>query len=115
VAAFQKKYNRTPENHAWIEYIALKLVAQAMTEAKSTDTEKLIEFFEKGAEFDILKARKAYFRPWDHQLIQEGYPFSVKDNPADQYDLMVLGAAVPGANQPLETIYPTREQNPCSL
>jgi branched-chain amino acid transport system substrate-binding protein len=115
VATFQKKYNRTPENHAWIEYIALKLVAQAMTEAKSTDTEKLIEFFEKGAEFDILKARKAYFRSWDHQLIQEGYPFSVKDSPADQYDLMVLGAAVPGANQPLETIYPTREQNPCSL
>jgi branched-chain amino acid transport system substrate-binding protein len=115
VAAFQKKYNKTPENHAWIEYIALKLVAQAMAESKSTDTEKLIEFFEKGAEFDILKARKAYFRPWDHQLIQEGYPFSVKDNPADQYDLMLLGAAVPGTDQPLETIYPTKEQNPCSL
>jgi branched-chain amino acid transport system substrate-binding protein len=81
VAAFQKKDNKTPENHAWIEYIALKLVAQAMNEAKSTDTKKLIEHFEKGAEFDILKARKAYFRPWDHQLIQEGYPFSVKDAP----------------------------------
>lgn len=115
VAAFQKKYGKIPENHAWIEYIALKMVAQAMTETKSTDTEKIVEHFEKGAEFDILKARKAYFRPWDHQLIQEAYPFSVKDNPADQVDLMVLGAAVPGADQPLESIYPTKEQNPCSL
>ena len=26
-----------------------------------------------------------------------------------------LGAAVPGAGQPLEVIYPTKEQNPCSL
>jgi branched-chain amino acid transport system substrate-binding protein len=115
VAAFQKKYGKTPENHAWIEYIALKQVAQAMAETKSTDTEKLVEYFEKGAEFDILKARKAHFRAWDHQLIQEGYPFSVKDNPADQFDLMALGEAVPAAGQPLESIYPTKEQNPCSL
>jgi branched-chain amino acid transport system substrate-binding protein len=115
VAAFRKRHNRIPENHAWIEYIALKLVAQAMTETKSTDNEKLIEYFEKGAEFDILKARKAYFRPWDHQLVQEAYPFSVKDNPADQFDLMVLGEAVPAAGVSMETIYPTREQNPCTL
>jgi branched-chain amino acid transport system substrate-binding protein len=115
VAAFRKKYNKTPENHAWIEYIALKQVAHAMAETKSTDTEKLVEYFEKGAEFDILKGRKAYFRAWDHQLIQEGYPFSVKDKPADQFDLMALGEAVPGAGQPLESIYPTKEQNSCSL
>jgi branched-chain amino acid transport system substrate-binding protein len=115
VAAFQKKYGKVPENHAWIEYIALKLTAQAIAEAKSTDTEALVAHFEKGAEFDILKARKAYFRSWDHQLIQEGYPFSVKDNPADQYDLMALGPAVPGPDQSLESIYPTKEQNPCSL
>jgi branched-chain amino acid transport system substrate-binding protein len=115
VAAFQKKHGKVPENHAWIEYIALKLTAQAIAETKSTDTEPLIAHFEKGAEFDILKARKAYFRPWDHQLIQEGYPFTVKDNPADQYDLMVLGPAVPATDQPLEAIYPTKEQNPCSL
>jgi branched-chain amino acid transport system substrate-binding protein len=28
---------------------------------------------------------------------------------------MVLGPAVPAAGQPLEAIYPTKEQNPCSL
>lgn len=117
VAAFEKKYGKTPENHAWIEYIALKMLAQAMTETKSTDSEKLVEYFEKGAKFDILKAREAYFRSWDHQLVQEAYPFAPK--PAAEikgkWDLMALGPAVPAADQPLEAIYPTKEQNPCTL
>jgi len=115
VEAFRKKHGKPPENHAWIQYIALKLVAQAMAETKSTDNETLVSHLEKGAEFDILKARKAYFRSWDHQLIQEGYPFTVNDKPADQYDLVKLGTAVPNADQPLESIYPSREQNPCTL
>ena len=115
VEAFSKKHGKPPENHAWIQYIALKLVAQAMAETKSIETETLVAHLEKGAEFDILKARKAYFRSWDHQLIQEAYPFTVNEAPADQYDLVKLGTAVPGADQPLEVIYPTREQNPCQL
>ena len=117
VAAFMKKHGKPPENHAWIEYVALKLMAQAMNEAKSTDSDKLIAQFEKGAKFDILKTREAYFRSWDHQLVQEAYPFTAKPKgkTKDQYDLMELGPAVPGANQSLEVIYPTKEQNPCTL
>ena len=117
VAAFSKKYGKPPENHAWIEYIALKLMAHAMTETKSTNSEKLIAYFEQGAEFNILKARQAYFRSWDHQLIQEAYPFWPKpeDKIKDKWDLMQLGAAVPDPNEPLEVIYPTKQQNPCTL
>ena len=76
VAEFSKKYGKPPENHAWIEYVSLKMMAQAMNETKSTDTDKLIAYFEKEAQFDILKARKGYFRSWDHQLMQEAYPFT---------------------------------------
>ncbi|HZD89781.1 MAG TPA: ABC transporter substrate-binding protein [Pseudolabrys sp.] len=117
VAAFSKKYGKPPENHAWIEYIALKLTAQAMSETKSTDSEKLIDYLQKGAKFDILKGREAYFRSWDHQLIQEAYPFwpKAKDKMKDKWDLMVLGDAVPAKGKPLELIYPTKEQNPCHL
>ncbi len=117
VAAFMKKHGKPPENHAWIEYIALKLAAQAMAETKSTDSEKLIAHFEKGAKFDILKAREAYFRPWDHQLVQEAYPFTVKPRgkAKDKWDTLELGQAVPAASQSLEVIYPTQEQNPCKL
>ncbi|MBO0903514.1 ABC transporter substrate-binding protein [Jiella sonneratiae] len=117
VDKFQKKFGKLPENHAWIEYVSLKLLAQAMNEAKSTDSEKLVDYLESGAKFDILKAREAYFRPWDHQLVQEAYPFTVKpdDQMKDEQDMMELGAAVPGPEQPLESIYPTEEQNPCQL
>jgi branched-chain amino acid transport system substrate-binding protein len=117
VANFIKKNGKPPENHAWIEYIAFKMMAQAMNETKSTDTDTLIAYFEKGTQFDILKARKAYFRSWDHQLIQEAYTFSPKPKgqAKDQWDLITLGAAVPGADEPMEVLNPTKEQNPCSL
>src|SRR6185437_7944966 len=67
VTNFSKKYGKPPENHAWIEYVSLKLLAQAMSEMK------------------------------------------------DQWDMLVLGPAVPASNVPLETIYPTKTQNPCTL
>ena len=61
--------------------------------------------------------RALNFRAWDHQLVQEAYPFTARPagKAKDKYDLMELGAAVPGADQDLEVIYPTREQNPCKL
>jgi branched-chain amino acid transport system substrate-binding protein len=114
---FIKRNGKPPENHAWIEYISLKMVAQAISETKSTDTDKLIAYFESGAQFDILKARKAYFRKYDHQLIQEAYPFTVrkKGEAKDKWDFLALGAAVPNANQPLEILNPTEQQNPCTF
>ncbi len=117
VATFIKKHGKPPENHAWIEYVSLKMMAQAMNETKSTDTEKLIAYFETGTEFDILKARKGWFRSWDHQLMQEAYPFTVKPKgqAKDKWDFLALGAAVPGPSELLEVLATTREQNTCAL
>src|ERR1700719_4395444 len=117
VANFTKKNSKPPENHAWIEYVTFKMMAQAMNETKSTDTDKLIAYFEKETEFDILKARKAHFRAWDHQLMQEAYPFTVrpKGHAKDQWDFIALGTALPGAGEPLESLAPTKEQNPCAF
>src|SRR4029078_2711574 len=97
VANFINRNGKPQENHAWIEYVSLKMMAQAMNEPKSTETDKLIAYFEKQAEFDILKARKGYFRAWDHQLIQEAYPFTVKPKgqARDKWDFLQFGAAVP--------------------
>jgi len=117
VAAFRQKYGKPPENHAWIEYVSLKIMAQAINATKGTDTEKLIAYFESQAEFDLLKARKGYFRSWDHQLIQEAFPFTVKPKgqAKDKWDILAFGAAVPAANQPLESINPSKELNACSM
>lgn len=115
VEAYKAKHNRNPENHAWISYVALKIMAQAIEETQSANTLDLIEYLESGAEFDILKARKAYFRPWDHQLIQEAYPFTVNEAASDVYDMIVLGEAVPLADQNLEIIYPDEAHNTCTF
>jgi branched-chain amino acid transport system substrate-binding protein len=117
VETFTKKHGKPPENHAWIEYMSLKIMAQAMNETKSTETDKLIAYLEKGPQFDILKGRKGYFRDWDHQLMQEAYPFTVRaaGKAKDKWDFLELGAAIPNANEPLESIELTKEQNPCSM
>ncbi|MCZ7658398.1 MAG: ABC transporter substrate-binding protein [Xanthobacteraceae bacterium] len=116
-AAFTKKHGKPPENHAWIEYVSLKMMAQAMSETKSTETEALIGYFEKETQFDILKARKGYFRSWDHQLMQEAYPFTVKakGEAKDKWDFLKLGAAVPAPDQPLEVLAPTKQQSACKM
>jgi branched-chain amino acid transport system substrate-binding protein len=117
VASFKKKYGKIPENHAWVDYVTLKILAQAMAATKSTDTDKLIKYLESGAQFDILKARKGYFRAWDHQLMQEAYPFTVKPKgqAKDPQDFLLFGDAVPAPNQPLELLAPTKAENTCVM
>lgn len=117
VANFIKKYGKPPENHAWIEYISLYIMAQAMKETKSTDTEKLIAYLEKETQFDILKGRKGYFRSWDHQLMQEAYPFTVKPKgqAKDKWDFLELGQAVPGPNELLDILSVTKANNTCVM
>jgi branched-chain amino acid transport system substrate-binding protein len=117
VAAFTKKYGKTPENHAWVDYVSLKMLAQAMSATKSTDTEKLIAYFESDAQFDILKGRKGYFRSWDHQLMQEAYPFTVKakGQAKNKWDFLKFGDAVPAPSQPLELLAPTRAESTCKM
>jgi len=117
VAAFQKKYNKRPENHAWIEYVSMKIMAQAINETKGVDTDKLIAYFESEAQFDLLKARKGYFRSWDHQLMQEAYPFTVKPKgqAKDKQDFLLFGEAVPAANQPLDVLAPPKSESACKM
>src|SRR6266545_273394 len=119
--AFTKKFvgqfGYPPDNQAWGDYVAAKILTQAIAEAKSTDSVKLVEYFEKGPSFDILKARKGTFRKWDHQLLQEMYVVKVKDKTKmkDKWDIFDIVQPVPGANESLELIQPTQAENPCKM
>lgn len=117
VEKFTKKYGRIPENHAWIEYVSLMMLVQAIKETNSTDTDKVIAYFESEAQFDILKARKAYFRSWDHQLMQEAYPFTVKPKGQAKHkqDFLLFGEAVPAPNEPLEKLAPPKSESACKM
>jgi branched-chain amino acid transport system substrate-binding protein len=114
---FSDKFGGPPENQAWGDYVATKIMLQAMAETKGTDTTKIIDHFEKGASFDILKPRKGMFRPWDHQLLQEMYVVAVKDKSKmkDKWDIFDIVMPVPSASESLELIQPTREENPCTM
>ncbi|HTO48735.1 MAG TPA: ABC transporter substrate-binding protein [Burkholderiales bacterium] len=117
VAAFRKKHGKPPENHAWIEYVSLKVLAQAMNDIKSSDNDKLIAYLEKQPQFDLLKPRRGYFRSWDHQMMQEAYTFTVKPKgqAKDPSDFLQFGPAVPRPDQPLELLAPTKAQSECKM
>ena len=105
-----------PENHAWIEYITGNILAKAFEATGGTDNEKIIDYFETEAEFDILKNRPAYFRKFDHQLVQEAYSFSVKPEGSYStvFDMLELGAVVPAEGEKLTSIYP-EDTGACKL
>ena len=92
-------------------------MAQAINELKSAESPKIIEHFEKGAKFDVLKTREGYFRGSDHQLMHEMY--TVTALPADkiknQWDIFASSPAVPAANEDLEVIAATKEENSCTF
>jgi len=86
-----------------------------MAELKSTDSTRLVEHFEKGAKFGLMKTREGYFRKSDHQMMHEMY--TVQALPAAEiknaFDIFRSSAPVPGANEPLEVIAATAEENEC--
>ena len=114
---FSDKSGFPPDNQAWGDYVGVKIMAQSIAETKTTDAAKIVEYLEKGASFDILKARKGSFRAWDHSLLQEMYVVKVKDKARmkDKWDIFDIVRPVPGANESLELIQPTMEENACTM
>jgi len=117
VAAFTKKYSKPPENQAWGDYIATKIVAQTVNELKSAESPAIIAHFEKGAKYDLLKTRQGYFRSADHQLMHEMYAVTAlpADKITNQWDIFTSSPAVPGPNEDLEVIAATKEENSCTF
>lgn len=117
VRAFTAKYNRPPENQAWGDYTAVKLMARAMTETRGTDGMKIVEYFEGEGRMDIGKTREGYFRKRDHQLMQEAYAITAlpANEVRNRWDIFRAGAPVPGPTEPLDAIAATAEENACTF
>ena len=117
VADFRAKYKRPPENQAWGDYTATKIVARSMNELKSTDSPKIVTYLEGGAKFDIHKGREGYFRAFDHALMQEMYAITAlpADKVKNQYDIFTSTPALPGPGESLEVLATTREENACTF
>ena len=116
VADFTKKYGKPPENQAWGDYLAVKIFAQSMNELKTTDSSKLIEHWEKGAKFDVMKTREGYFRKTDHQLMHEMYTVQALGKAAkNKWDIFKSSGPVPGPGESLEVIATTAEESECKF
>jgi branched-chain amino acid transport system substrate-binding protein len=95
----------------------MKIVAQTINELKSAESPKIIEHFEKGTKFELLKTRPGYFRGSDHQLMHEMYAVTALpgDKIKNQWDIFSSSPAVPGPTEDLEVIAATKEENSCTF
>jgi branched-chain amino acid transport system substrate-binding protein len=116
VQAFTAKYRKPPENQAWGDYLAVKIFAETMNELKTTDSGKMIEHWEKGAKFDVMKTREGYFRASDHQMMHEMYTVQALGAASkNQWDIFSSSPPVPGPGESLEVIAATPEENECKF
>jgi branched-chain amino acid transport system substrate-binding protein len=115
VSKYRAKYGLPPENQAWGDYTSLKVLAEAIKMAGTTDSKKVVEALEK-VKFDGGKGRELYYRTWDHQLIQPMYVVDIKKTGnKDKWDVFNVVAEVPGKDENMESIAPTKEENPCNM
>jgi branched-chain amino acid transport system substrate-binding protein len=114
--AFRARFGMPPENGAWADYVGVRILLQAIAETGSTDSEKLVDYFDGGASFDVLKARKGAFAR-NHQLLQEMYVVRIKEKGEmqDQWDIFDIVRPVPGPDHPLTLIQPSQQENPCPM
>jgi branched-chain amino acid transport system substrate-binding protein len=111
VAGFQKKYSRLPDNQAWGDYNAMKIVAQAMAETKSTESPKIAEHLRKEAKFDVMKEREGYFRAYDNQMVMPMYAVEAKkaSDMKDKWDIYKPLGSVPATGEDLEVLAPPKD------
>ncbi|MBP1779328.1 MAG: transporter substrate-binding protein [candidate division NC10 bacterium] len=115
VSTYRAKYGQPPENQAWGDYTSIKVLAEAIKMAGTTDSKKVVEALEK-VKFDGGKGRELYYRTYDHQLMQPMYVVDIKKTGnKDKWDIFNVVGEVPGKDESLEVIAPTKEENPCNM
>ena len=94
VSEYKKKNNGAPPDFFVAGGMSAAMAAvEAVSKAKSTDTDKLIAAME-GMSFDTPKG-KMTFRKEDHQALQAMYQWRMKANPPDNTDLLDLVREIP--------------------
>jgi branched-chain amino acid transport system substrate-binding protein len=99
VAEHKKRYKAPPDLFTAGGFSAASAVYTALSKAKSTDTEKLINTME-GMEFETPKGKMS-FRKEDHQALQVMYHFKIKKDQKNEWDLLELVREIPASEMPL--------------
>jgi branched-chain amino acid transport system substrate-binding protein len=99
VAEHTRRFKAPPDFFTAGGFAAASAVYNAISKAKSTETEKLISTME-GMEFDTPKG-KMQFRKEDHQAMQPMYQFRIKKDQASEWDLLELVREIPASELPV--------------
>ncbi len=99
VSEHMKRYKSPPDMFTAGGFTAASAVVNALTRARSTDTEKLIATME-GMEFDTPKG-KMTLRKDDHQALQPMYHFRIKKDQKNEWDLLELVREIPASELPV--------------
>jgi branched-chain amino acid transport system substrate-binding protein len=113
---YEERFKEPPDNQAWQDYVAVKTLIMAIDKAGTTEFSQVVKAME-GLELNVQKSRNGIYRTFDHQLMAPVVVVKAKD-PKDREDKWDWGDVVyesPAADQPLESIFGTKEQVGCEM
>lgn len=117
VKKYMARYKSAPDNQAWQDYTAVKSLIAAMNKAGSTDYVKTVKSLE-GLKVDAAKDREAWYRRFDHQLMQTIYVVKAKTDRktmSDQWDWGDIVFQSPSKDAGLDSIFGSEEEVGCKL
>lgn len=93
---FSDRSGRPLESRGWAAWTAVKILAQAVLRAGTTEATELVRFLKRRrTQFDGHKGRPLTFRPWDHQLRQPLYLVRPKREAEGVWDALDAVAELP--------------------
>ncbi|NPD16815.1 ABC transporter substrate-binding protein [Xinfangfangia sp. D13-10-4-6] len=116
--AFLEKYGKPSDNQAYLDYVGLKIMADAIAAVGGTDTTALRDYMtDPATEFEILKERKGRFSPVNNQLLQEAYAVTAlpESEVQNEWDIFTTSGPLPGPDQPLDILIEDAVGGACVL
>lgn len=93
---FKDRSDRPLDARGWASWMAVKIMAETVLRAGTTETSRLVKFLEEdGAHFDGHKGKRLSFRSWDHQLRQPVYLVRARSGAQDAWDAFEGVAELP--------------------
>ena len=112
-AAFQARYNKPPNDKAFLGWIGMTMLLGGIEAAKSTEPAKIVTALEAFRIDDA--ANPAYFRTWDHQLLHRWLIVGVKDKVTGPHDFFDILESVPKTADGLDTLYGSQAEIGCTI
>lgn len=113
VESYRKVNNRPPTDRVWIGWFMTRFALAAIEQAKSTDSNRLVESIE-ALKFKVGSSTVS-FREWDHQLIRSPVIGAAQANPTDQWDTLKMKAQAAAGDAELERLFGSSDAIGCAM